>query len=151
MIRFLSAFAASLALLAPIAFAQLDVSPLSVKTEKSVHKFTVEIADSPEEIRQGLMFRESLAADAGMLFDFGEVRPATMWMKNTLVALDMLFMDPDGEVVAIVRNAVPGSLRSLGPGTPVRAVLEIPGGRAKALGILPGDVVQHPIFANAGG
>jgi uncharacterized protein len=134
-----------------LAFAQLAVTPLSIKSGETVHKFTVEIADTPDSIREGLMFRESLAPDAGMLFDFGEVRPAAMWMKNTLIPLDMLFMDGDGEVIAIARNAVPGSLRSLGPGVPVRAVLEIPGGRAKELGINPGDKVTHPIFGSAGG
>jgi uncharacterized membrane protein (UPF0127 family) len=127
------------------------VAPLTVKTDDASHKFSVEMADTPEAITQGLMFRESLAPDAGMLFDFGEVRPASMWMKNTLIPLDMLFIDADGQVIAIARNAVPGSLRSLGPGVPVRAVLEIGGGRAKALGIMPGDTVQHPIFGNVGG
>jgi uncharacterized membrane protein (UPF0127 family) len=98
-----------------------------------------------------MMFRESMAPDAGMLFDFGEVRQASMWMKNTLISLDMLFIDADGQVIAIARNAVPGSTRSLGPGVPVRAVLEIPGGRAKELGVQPGDTVQHPIFGSRGG
>ncbi|MEX1250594.1 MAG: DUF192 domain-containing protein [Hyphomonas sp.] len=141
----LASFAA-LAFLAQSAFAQLTVSPLTIRTGEASHAFTVEIADTAEEIRDGLMFRESLAPEAGMLFDFGEVRPASMWMKNTLIPLDMLFMDTEGQVIAIARNAVPGSLRSLGPGVPVRAVLEIRGGRAKELGITPGDTVEHPIF-----
>lgn len=151
MIRFIVAFAVAAAALAQLAFAQLPVTPLSVKSDEATHAFTVEIASTPEEIQQGLMFRESLAPDAGMLFDFGEIRPASMWMKNTLIPLDMLFMDQTGKVVAIARNAVPGSTRSLGAGVPVRAVLEIPGGRARELGIEPGDIVQHQIFGNAGG
>lgn len=151
MTRHIFTFFAALAFMGQLAFAQLAVTPLSIKSGETVHKFTVEIADTPDSIREGLMFRESLAPDAGMLFDFGEVRPAAMWMKNTLIPLDMLFMDADGEVIAIARNAVPGSLRSLGPGVPVRAVLEIPGGRAKELGINPGDKVTHPIFGSAGG
>jgi uncharacterized membrane protein (UPF0127 family) len=151
MTRHILTFFAALAFMGQLAFAQLAVTPLSIKSGETVHKFTVEIADTPDSIREGLMFRESLAPDAGMLFDFGEVRPAAMWMKNTLIPLDMLFMDGDGEVIAIARNAVPGSLRSLGPGVPVRAVLEIPGGRAKELGINPGDKVTHPIFGSAGG
>ncbi|MBI1401121.1 DUF192 domain-containing protein [Hyphomonas sp.] len=151
MTRHILTFFAALAFMGQLAFAQLAVTPLSIKSGETVHKFTVEIADTPDSIREGLMFRESLAPDAGMLFDFGEVRPAAMWMKNTLIPLDMLFMDADGEVIAIARNAVPGSLRSLGPGVPVRAVLEIPGGRAKELGINPGDKVTHPIFGSAGG
>jgi uncharacterized protein len=151
MMRSLILSLAAVALAAQAALAQLPVAPLSVKSDDATHKFTVEIADSPEEIQQGLMFRESLAPDAGMLFDFGEVRLASMWMKNTLIPLDILFMDAEGTVVAIARNAVPGSLRSLTPGTPVRGVLEIPGGRAKELGIEPGDTVQHPIFVPTGG
>jgi uncharacterized protein len=151
MIRFVLLFAAALAFVAQLSFAQLAVSPLTVKTDDASHKFTVEIADTPEAITQGLMFREKLAPDAGMLFNFGEVRQASMWMKNTLIPLDMLFIDADGQVVTIARNAAPGSLRSLGPGVPIRAVLEIPGGRAKELGIQPGDIVQHPIFGNQGG
>ncbi|MFN7163880.1 MAG: DUF192 domain-containing protein [Hyphomonas sp.] len=146
MIRFVLILVAALAFLAQLAFAQLAVTPLSIKSGEASHSFTVEIADTPDAIRQGLMYRESLAPDAGMLFDFGEVRPASMWMKNTLIPLDMLFMNESGKVVAIARNAVPGSQRSLGPGVPVRAVLEIPGGRAKELGIKPGDTVEHPIF-----
>lgn len=151
MIRFVFAFVTALALLAQLAFAQLAVTPLTVKTDDASHSFTVEIADTPDAIREGLMFRESLAPDAGMLFDFGEVRPASMWMKNTLISLDMLFMNENGQVIAIARNAVPGSQRSLGPGVPVRAVLEIPGGRAKQLGITPGDTVEHPIFKKTRG
>lgn len=151
MIRIVSASFAALALLAQFAFAQLAVTPLTIKTDEASHAFTVEIADTPDAIREGLMNRPSLAPDAGMLFDFGEVRPASMWMKNTLISLDMLYMDERGQVIAIARNTVPGSLRSLGPGVPVRAVLEIPGGRAKELGITPGDTVQHPIFGNARG
>ena len=151
MIRFILAFTAALAFLAQLSFAQLATAPLSIKTDEATHAFTVEIADTPEAITQGMMFRESMAPDAGMLFDFGEVRQASMWMKNTLISLDMLFIDADGQVIAIARNAVPGSTRSLGPGVPVRAVLEIPGGRAKEVGIQPGDTVQHPIFGSRGG
>lgn len=151
MIRFILAFTAALAFLAQLSFAQLATAPLSIKTDEATHAFTVEIANTPEAITQGMMFRESMAPDAGMLFDFGEVRQASMWMKNTLISLDMLFIDADGQVIAIARNAVPGSTRSLGPGVPVRAVLEIPGGRAKELGIQPGDTVQHPIFGSRGG
>lgn len=151
MIRFVLSLAAALAVMGQLAFAQLAVTPLTIKSEDASHAFTVEIADTPESIQQGMMFRETMPANTGMLFDFGEVRPASMWMKNTLISLDMLFIDASGEVIAIARNAVPGSLRSLGPGVPVRAVLEIPGGRAKELGIVPGDTVEHPIFGNTRG
>lgn len=150
MMRFILSFIFAAAMFVQAAFAQLDVTPLSVKSGDDTHAFTVEIADTPEAIQQGLMFRETLAPDAGMLFDFGVTRQASMWMKNTLIPLDMLFIREDGHVVAIARNAQPKSLRSIAPGAPVRAVLEIPGGRALELGIEPGDTVVHPIFGNAG-
>ena len=89
-----------------------------------------------------------MASGAGMLFDFGEPRQANMWMKNTLISLDMLFMDSDGKILAVAHNTVPGSLRTIGPGVPVKGVLEINGGLAEQLGILPGDTVQHTIFGN---
>lgn len=151
MIRLILSFAVSFFLLAQVALAQLATSPLEIRSGDTTHSFTVEIADTPEAIQQGLMHRETLAPDAGMLFDFGETRPASMWMKNTLIPLDMLFILQDGKVVAIARNAQPHSLRSLSPGVPVRGVLEIPGGRARELGIEPGDTVLHPVFGNTGG
>lgn len=148
MIRFILSFVFVAACFIQAAFAQLDVTPLSIRSGEATHDFTVEIANTPEAIQQGLMFREDLAPDAGMLFDFGTTRQAGMWMKNTLIPLDMLFIVEDGRVVSIARNAQPGSLRSLSAGVPVRAVLELPGGRAKELGIEPGDVVIHPLFGN---
>ena len=98
-----------------------------------------------------MMNRESMASNAGMLFDFGQPRQASMWMKDTLIPLDMLFIAPDGKVLAIARNAVPGSLRTIGPGVPVKAVLELNGGRSEALGIEPGDTVRHEVLGNLGG
>ena len=137
-------------LAAPVALAQqsLETMPLSIDSASGQHAFTVEIANDPEEISTGLMNRESLGENAGMLFDFGNPREPAMWMKNTLIPLDMLFMTQDGTVLMIARNAVPGSLRTISPGTPVKAVLEINGGRAAELGIEPGDTVRHPIFGN---
>lgn len=151
MMRFILTFIFAAAMFVQAAFAQLETSPLSVESGDETHAFTVELAKTPEEIQQGLMFREELAPDAGMLFDFGVTRQASMWMKNTLIPLDMLFILESGEIIAIARNAQPGSLRSVGPGVPVRAVLEIPGGRAKELGIEPGSTVIHPVFGNTGG
>ena len=147
--RFLACGLAALALTVPAALAELETSSLTIDSANGSHAFTVEIADEPEEIRTGLMNRESLAEDAGMLFDFGQPREAGMWMKNTLIPLDMLFMDPSGKVIAIARNAVPGSLRTISPGVPVKAVLELNGGQAAELGIEPGDEVRHPIFGNS--
>lgn len=141
--------AIALVLSAPAALAELEISPLTIESANGAHAFTVEIADEPEEITTGLMNRESMDPDAGMLFDFGQPREAAMWMKNTLIPLDMLFMDPQGKVIAIARETVPGSLRTVSPGVPVKSVLELNGGRAEELGIQPGDEVIHPIFGNA--
>ena len=149
--RFLVSGMAAFALVlsAPAALAELETSPLTIESANGSHAFTVEIADEPEEITTGLMNRESMDPDAGMLFDFGQPREAAMWMKNTLIPLDMLFMDPQGKVIAIARETVPGSLRTITPGVPVKSVLELNGGRAEELGIEPGDEVIHPIFGNA--
>ncbi|MAN78521.1 MAG: hypothetical protein CML24_15375 [Rhizobiales bacterium] len=106
--------------------------------------FAVEIADTPEETSRGLMFREELAADAGMLFDFIDERPASFWMQNTLIPLDMLFIKADGEVVRIHENAVPMDTTPIPSGEPVRFVLEIPGGRSAELGLKAGARLEHP-------
>jgi uncharacterized protein len=114
------------------------------------HVFHVEIAATPEQMAQGLMYRKSLAPDAGMLFDYGSPQPASFWMKNTLIPLDMIFIAPDGRILNIHERAVPGSLDPIPSAGPVRGVLEVNGGTASRLGIKPGDRVLHPIFGNAG-
>ena len=111
-------------------------------------RITVELATSPAQLEQGLMFRQSLPADAGMLFDFKAPQPAMMWMKNTLIPLDMLFVDGQGRIVSLHERAVPGSLETIGSGAPVRAVVELNGGTVARLGIKPGDRVLFPIFGN---
>ena len=144
----LSAFAAlSLSGLSALAD-PMEVTPLSIVTNDAVHEFTVEVANDSDEISFGLMERESMDADKGMLFDFNPPREPGMYMKNTLIPLDMLFIAEDGYVEMIARNTVPGSLRTISPGVPVRAVLELNGGLAAELGILPGDTVKHPLFGN---
>ncbi|MEL7112496.1 MAG: DUF192 domain-containing protein [Pseudomonadota bacterium] len=126
----------------------MDVTPLTIVSAEASHEFSVEVANDREEISFGLMERESLNADKGMLFDFDPPREPSMFMKNTLIPLDMLFISDDGYVEMIARNTVPGSLRTISPGVPVRAVLEINGGQAAELGIQPGDTVEHPLFGN---
>jgi len=126
----------------------MSVTPLTILSGDTRHAFTVEIADDREEISYGLMNRETLAADAGMLFDFDPPYEPAMYMKNTLIPLDMLFIASDGQIEMIAKNAVPGSLRTISPGLPVRGVLEISGGQADALNIQAGDFVVHPIFDN---
>ena len=128
--------------------AQFPKSELTIETAKGPHKFAVEVATTPEQMEQGLMFRQSLAPDAGMIFDFKSPQPAMMWMKNTLIPLDMLFVDAQGRIVNIHERAVPGSLETIGSGAPVRAVIELNGGSAARLGIKPGDRVVYPIFGS---
>ena len=92
-----------------------------------------------------------LARDAGMLFDYGRVQPAAMWMKNTFIPLDMLFIGEDGNIVRIAQRTVPHSLAVVASVEPVRAVLELKGGSAARFGIKPGDRVRHEIFGTAPG
>jgi uncharacterized membrane protein (UPF0127 family) len=110
-------------------------------------RFEVELADDGAERAQGLMFRERLPRFAGMLFVYERVEPVSFWMKNTLLPLDMIFLDTGGTVTHVHAKAVPGDLTPIPSQGPVRAVLEINGGLAAALGIVPGAVMQHPAFA----
>ena len=127
---------------------QFPTAPLTIVTASGPHKFTVEVATTPAQMEQGLMFRRSLAPDAGMLFDYGQPSPAMMWMKNTLIPLDMLFVDAQGRIVNIHERAVPGSLATIAAAAPVRATIELNGGTAARLGIRPGDKVIFPIFGS---
>jgi len=122
-------------------------SPLAVVTAGGQrHDFTVELADTTAKQARGLMFRESLAAERGMLFDYQPPIPVTMWMKNTLIPLDMLFVGASGVITRIVADTVPFSLAQIESGGPVRAVIELNAGTARRLGIAPGDRVVHPMF-----
>lgn len=121
-------------------------SRLTIETAMGRFEFTVELADTRARRSQGLQHRRTLAADAGMLFDYKESRPVAMWMKNTVVPLDMLFIDAQGRVAHVVENTEPSSLTPIPSGEPVRAVLELNAGTARRLGIRTGDRVHHPIF-----
>lgn len=127
----------------------LPRAPFVIDTTRGPMRFTVELATTEPQQERGLMFRKSLAPDAGMLFDLHTEKPAVLWMKNTLIPLDMLFFDKDGVVVLVVPNAKPLSLDPIGTRKPVRAVLEIRGGRAKEMGLEPGDVSEDAIFSHA--
>jgi uncharacterized protein len=127
---------------------QFPHASLTIVTASGRHKFTVEVATTPAQLEQGLMFRRHLAADAGMIFDFGTPTMAAMWMKNTLIPLDMLFVDAKGRIVNIHERAVPGSLEPIGATAPVRAVIELNGGTAARLAIKPGDPVIFPMFGD---
>jgi uncharacterized membrane protein (UPF0127 family) len=128
----------------------LPKSDLTILSGSGKHVFHVELAATPEQMATGLMYRKSLAPDAGMLFDYGRPQPASFWMKNTLIPLDMIFIGGDGRIVNIHERAVPHSLDPIPSEGPIRGVLEVNGGTASRLGIKPGDRVLHPIFGNAG-
>src|SRR5205085_12200106 len=127
---------------------QFPIAELTIVGASGPHKFKVEVATTPAQMVQGLMFRRSLAPDAGMLFDYRGPSMAMMWMKNTLIPLDMLFVDERGRIVNIHERAVPGSLETISAARPVRATIELNGGTAARLGIKPGDRVLFPIFGN---
>lgn len=130
------------------ALVAFDTGELSIETAAGdSHTFQVEIARSPDQRAQGLMFRRQMAVDAGMLFLFGgRAEERAMWMKNTLIPLDMLFIDEGGEIVRIEQRTVPHSLRAIRSGQPVAAVLELNAGTTSRLAIEPGDRVIHPAF-----
>ena len=109
------------------------------------HDFTVEWAQTIEQRARGLMFRDPLPDNDGMIFDFGESRMATMWMKDTPSSLDMLFIDDSGTIVKIAQRTTPLSENVIGSGAPVRYVLEIRGGRSEELGIQVGDRLEMPL------
>ncbi len=123
-------------------------SKLVVAGESGRHGFDVELAVSPDQRAQGLMYRAKMPADAGMLFDFGaSPQRVSMWMKNTKIPLDMLFITGDGRIESISERTVPYSLETISSRGPVRAVLELNSGTVSRLGIVPGDRVEHPIFS----
>jgi uncharacterized protein len=128
---------------------KFPTSELTIVSANGPHRFKVEVAETPAQMEQGLMFRTSLAPDAGMLFVYPQPTVATMWMKNTLIPLDMLFVDARGRIVNIQQRAVPQSLDVISAAAPVRAVIELNGGTAARLGIEPGDKVLHPAFSDA--
>lgn len=113
------------------------------------HAFRVEMAVEPYQQMVGLMFRDHVAPDEGMLFDWGTPRESSMWMRNTLIPLDMLFIAADGRIHRIAERTVPHSLAPIPSGGPVRATLELAGGTAERLGIRVGDRVLHRIFGTA--
>ena len=121
-------------------------STLAIHTASGTHRFKVELADTPEKRSVGLMHRPSMPADTGMLFDFKTDGQVTMWMRNTLIPLDMLFITRDGRIANIAERTVPYSEATIPSKGPVRAVLELNGGTSARLKIKPGDRVDHPMF-----
>jgi len=113
------------------------------------HVFEVEMALTEQQQETGDMFRTSIPEGTGMLFDWGYPRPSQMWMKNTLVALDMIFINGDGTIRTIAENTTPRSLAVIDSHGPVRATLEVVAGTTAKLDIRVGDTVKQRIFGNA--
>ncbi|MHA1530038.1 MAG: DUF192 domain-containing protein [Alphaproteobacteria bacterium] len=126
-----------------------DPDQIEVLAGTGRQTFSIEIADNPEKQARGLMFRPVMPADAGMLFVYATPRPANFWMRNTMIPLDMIFIDDTGRIESIAERADPYSERVSSSQGDVRAVLEINGGLSSALGIGPGDQVVHPAFQDA--
>jgi uncharacterized protein len=122
----------------------LEVVPLQVQSGGSVHRFNVEVAATNAQQATGLMFVEELGPDEGMVFPFVPARPASFWMKNTLIPLDMIFVRPDCSIARVAVNTVPHSLEPVGVEENLAGVLEIAGGRSVELGIGEGDCVSWP-------
>jgi uncharacterized membrane protein (UPF0127 family) len=136
-----------LAALPASALETFGTSELTVLTSGGPQRFTIELALSNAQMEQGLMFRRSLAPNAGMLFDFKSPTNIAMWMKNTLIPLDMLFLDERGRIIDIHERAVPLSTDVIAAKAPARYVIELNGGTAARLGIKPADQVTSPYFA----
>ena len=127
-----------------------DPTPLVIETGSAKRTFSIEIADTSAEREAGLMFREEMADDHGMLFVFDESREVNFWMKNTPMPLDLVFVGQDGRIKAIKRGE-PESEAIISPGEPVNFVLELKAGTAARDGLKDGDVVRHPAIAKASG
>ena len=147
MLRF--AVPLALMLLAALGPAQgaASVEPLTIVTAGGPHAFQVEVMRTDEERERGLMFRRNLPPDRGMLFDFHTAAPVMMWMKNTFIALDMVFIGPDGRVISTAVDAEPLSERVIPSGGAALAVLEVNAGTVKRLGVKPGDRIENAMFA----
>ncbi len=120
--------------------------PLEIVTASGAHAFAVEVMRTDEERGRGLMFRRFMPADRGMLFDFKTEQPVLMWMKNTYIPLDMIFISRSGTVTHVAANTEPMSERTISSGPPAYAVLEVNAGVTAKIGLKPGDEVRHPLF-----
>jgi uncharacterized protein len=122
---------------------QAGLQPLEITGPGGTRRFLVEIAKTPEERAKGLMFRQFMPEDRGMLFDFVRDEPVAMWMRNTYISLDMLFIKADGTVHHIHERAEPLNETTIDSRGSVRYVLELNGGITAKLGIKPGDKVKN--------
>jgi len=131
---------------APGRAAAADTQIAEIASKTGVHVFAVEMATTDAERSRGLMHRRSLPAGHGMLFDFKQDQVIAMWMRNTYISLDMIFIRSDGTIARIAESTQPLSERIISSGVPVRAVLEVIAGTARRLGLAPGDRVAHAMF-----
>ena len=123
-----------------------DVEQLEIVTKSGPRAFLVELATTADEKDSGLMHRSELPDGRGMLFDFSPPQLVSMWMKDTLIPLDMIFIQADGHILRIAQNTEPLSTMAIPSGGLVKGVLEVIGGTAKKYGIGPGDRVGHRLF-----
>jgi len=123
-----------------------NLQTLEIASKTGVHAFSVEMAQTDDQRAKGLMYRKELPEGRGMLFDFQREQDVSMWMQNTYISLDMLFIRADGRILSIAENTTPLSTKTISSGGPVLGVLEVIGGTARKLGIAPGDRVAHPMF-----
>ncbi len=127
-----------------VSFGHSEVTIATVAGAK--YRFSVDVAETPEQLEHGLMYRDAMPADAGMLFLLGVEETASFWMRNTFLPLDMIFIARDGRITNIHHNAAPGSLAIISSTAPVLAVLEVNAGVTSRLAIRPGDRVLHAAF-----
>lgn len=138
--------AAILLLCSTPAFSGARLERVEIVTATGTHAFQVEMARTPMQRAKGLMFRRDLPADRGMLFDFHRDDAIMMWMKNTYVPLDMIFVSREGKVVSIAQDATPMSETVISSERPAYAVLEVAAGTARRIGLAAGDALRHPMF-----
>jgi uncharacterized membrane protein (UPF0127 family) len=148
--RLVMSLAAAFVVLATLCIAPAaraaSVQPLEIATKSGVHVFSVEMATTEEEKQNGLMWRKELPDGKGMLFDFSPEQQISMWMKNTYIPLDMIFIRADGRILRIAENTEPLSTKIISSGGLAKGVLEVIAGTAQKYGIQPGDRVAHPLF-----
>jgi uncharacterized protein len=133
-------------LLTPPGARAANVQPLEIVTKSGVQVFSVEMATTDQEKETGLMYRKELADGRGMLFDFSPEQEVSMWMKNTFISLDMIFIRADGRILRIAENTEPQSTNIIPSRGLAKGVLEVIAGTARKYGIAPGDRVAHPLF-----
>jgi uncharacterized membrane protein (UPF0127 family) len=148
--RLVMSLAAAFAVLATLCIAPAaraaSVQPLEIATRSGVHVFSVEMATTEEEKQNGLMWRKELPDGKGMLFDFSPEQQISMWMKNTYIPLDMIFIRADGRILRIAENTEPLSTKIISSCGLAKGELEVIAGTAQKYGIQPGDRVAHPLF-----